>query len=559
MDAFLAAMEQQKERSREAESIRRSKLLNRGGGGGFVELIFTGDHVDQLSKSNVPLTLDHHKYSVIKAGLPHPTILKLLTSQGDLVDECELSDTESMIGLILSETPFYSEGGGQIADTGTIKVLGGTEMVTLQVIDTQSLGGYVLHTCYHSKALQNSLISCGSPVEPLVNQERRQKIAPNHTMTHLLNHALRLVCKEKIQQKGSLVTDEKLRFDFTSSRPLSSQDLINVEKLVNGMIDQKIKVYTSIVPLASAMKIKGIQAVFGESYPDPVRIVAVGVPIEDVLLDNENPKWESFSIELCGGTHVPQLDLADAFVIVEEGGISKGVRRITAVTGNSAIDALRVSDSIALTSRTFKSKVDTLAQENEVNELDLRNRIQKLRQIEGDLDSFKKFFDSAVIPLVKKQIFRAELEKSSIQLRKLLDKLTLSYTDKSLQILLETVSDKKRFFVENIELPNSIGISTPVVKRVMEEVRRRNEDVSFMIIFSVTDSTTVSCYASVAEGHESKLDAVKWMNNTVKEFGGKCGGRQSSAQGNVTISRNVSLDKICQAAYNFEGLGSLDY
>jgi alanyl-tRNA synthetase len=183
---------------------------------------------------------------------------------------------------------------------------------------------------------------------------RRWPIRNNHTGTHILNYALKEVLGGEVDQKGSLVAAEKLRFDFSHKAQVTVEQLAEIEKISTGYIRQNLEVYASDVPLLTARQIVGVRAVFGETYPDPVRVVSVGVPIEDLLRDVKNKDWEKVSIEFCGGTHVQKTSDIKDLIILEESGIAKGIRRIVAVTGE---DAYRVQEIAA----EFSKRLDSLA------------------------------------------------------------------------------------------------------------------------------------------------------------------------------------------------------
>ncbi len=163
----------------------------------------------------------------------------------------------------------------------------------------------------------------------------------------MLNYALREVLGNGVDQKGSLVAPEKLRFDFSHKTGVSDPELAKIEEISTDYIRRDAQVFSKDVPLATAQQITGVRAVFGETYPDPVRVVAVGVSVEDLLKDVQNPAWAEVSIEFCGGTHVDRTGEIKELVIVEESGIAKGIRRIIAVTGQEAYNVQRVATEFA--------------------------------------------------------------------------------------------------------------------------------------------------------------------------------------------------------------------
>jgi alanyl-tRNA synthetase len=217
--------------------------------------------------------------------------------------------------LIVNQTPFYAESGGQIGDTGTIEASEGKAAVT----NTRKQLGYFV---VHEIEVSQGQISLGQSVTLRVNQEKRRTIRIHHSATHLLHEALRYVLGDHIAQKGSLVTAERLRFDFSHSQPLSQEEWHKVEAHVNKMILQNDDVLIRHMSLNDALK-TGARALFGEKYGENVRVVSMG-------------HWESgapFSLEFCGGTHVQRTGDIGVFVIVAESAVASGIRRIEALAG----------------------------------------------------------------------------------------------------------------------------------------------------------------------------------------------------------------------------------
>jgi len=223
-----------------------------------------------------------------------------------IVNHAESGDD---IIIILENTPFYSESGGQIGDTGIIK----NDDFSARVNDTQKNGDYVLHIC----TLTNGSIGDNLSVDCMIDVDRRNNIKLNHTATHLLHQSLKDVLGSHVNQAGSLVHPEYLRFDFTHPNKISSKELESIELIVNQKIDDNITVETSIKSLEEAKK-EGASALFGEKYGDQVRVVTIG----------------EFSKELCGGTHVTSTGKINKFKIKHDKAISSGIRRINAVTHN---------------------------------------------------------------------------------------------------------------------------------------------------------------------------------------------------------------------------------
>ncbi|KAI0170675.1 tRNA synthetases class II (A)-domain-containing protein [Pestalotiopsis sp. NC0098] len=233
------------------------------------------------------------------------------------------------LGILLDKTNFYAEQGGQVADTGRIVIDGAAEF---KVLDVQQFGGYVIHNGY----LEYGQLQAGDEVISEYDELRRQPIRNNHTGTHILNHSLREVLGDDINQKGSMVDQDKMRFDFSHKAQVTVPELKKIEDLSNAYIRQNCKIYSKDVDLDTARQINGVRAVFGETYPNPVRVVSVGIDVDMLLENPENPEWRKVSVEFCGGTHVDQTGIIKDLVIVEESGIAKGIRRLVAYTGDAA-------------------------------------------------------------------------------------------------------------------------------------------------------------------------------------------------------------------------------
>jgi alanyl-tRNA synthetase len=268
-----------------------------------------------------------------------------LFNDGKPVDKLNLGEDGA---VILSSTPFYAESGGQIGDSGTIA----TGDHSFTVVDTQKNGGAIVH--YGS--VQAGELSVGDKVDANVDAERRQAIRLNHSATHLMHAALRDVLGDHVQQKGSLVAPDRLRFDFSHYEPVSPEQLAEIEDIVNDEIRRNVTADTKLMSYDDAVALGAI-ALFGEKYDDEVRVLNFG----------------GFSIELCGGTHVDRTGDIGVFKITHETGIASGVRRIEAVTGKGALEWLdarqQVLDGVA---GLLKSQPDQVA--TKIDHLMKRNK-----------------------------------------------------------------------------------------------------------------------------------------------------------------------------------------
>ena len=240
--------------------------------------------------------------------LVHDSVISVLTTDTMLVDEL-VEGTEGTI--IVDETPFYAAMGGQTADVGAITTADGA---SFNVVDTIKLkGGRIGHV----GVVECGTFRVGGKVTLKVDEAKRAATAKNHSATHLLQEALRVVLGTHVEQAGSLVTPDRLRFDFTHFSAMTEEELDRVEAIVNEKIAENLDVVTQVMNIEDAKK-TGAKALFGEKYGDTVRVVSMG----------------DFSKEFCGGTHVANTGVITAFKILSESGIAAGVRRIEALTGD---------------------------------------------------------------------------------------------------------------------------------------------------------------------------------------------------------------------------------
>ncbi len=249
-----------------------------------------------------------------------------LVANGKAVDKAD-----GDVQIVLNQSPFYAEAGGQVGDAGRTK----TETGTAQITDTKKVAGLYVHIA----KVTDGTLAKGQGAELSVDTLRRAHIQANHSATHLLNEALREVLGDHIAQRGSLNAPDRLRFDFSHTKALSREELAQVERDVNAVIRQNTTVETRIMTPDDA-RAMGAQALFGEKYGDEVRVVSMGRKDGS----GKGTDGNTYSLELCGGTHVGQLGEIGAFVTLGDSASSAGVRRIEALTGQAALDYLREQD-----------------------------------------------------------------------------------------------------------------------------------------------------------------------------------------------------------------------
>ncbi len=351
------------------EAMKRAQDLARGGGKKFVVTAVKGD---------LPTTDDLPKFGNA------PVSAKVLgwVKDNAVVTAGKLAAGEN-VALLLDRTCFYGEQGGQVGDTGTVRSAG----ADFEVEETQRLGETVLHV----GTLHEGELSVGDTVEAIQTTSRRIDIMRNHTATHLLNLALREVLGSHVEQKGSLVDETKTRFDFSHDKPVTAEQLQEIERRVNRQVVLDQPVAAVVLPLAQAQKLPGVRAVFGEKYPDPVRVVMVGAESPDKLTHDN-------SVEFCGGTHLPRTGLIGYFKISSQEGVAKGIRRITAVTGKPAYDDVQTRSAI----------VDDLAGVFQCRPDELQTRVGALQdQVKALQTQLKKAVGAALTGVVDELIASA--------------------------------------------------------------------------------------------------------------------------------------------------------
>jgi len=309
------------------------------------------DAIAKLQSQKVAPTDDSPKFNAAPVG----ATVKAIWDGHKLLDKTHGAEAAAHgVAVVLDTTCFYAEMGGQVGDTGQLRSKSGA---VLDVSTTRAVGGYVLHV---GRMVEGHL-SVGDHVTATLAGVR-PRTEQNHTATHIANWALREVLGEGVQQKGSLVDPEKLRFDFSHNKALTDDEVGRVEQLADEYIGRKAKVYAGEAPQEQALKINGLRAVFGEKYPPMVRVVSIGAPVADLLKDPTNAKWRQFSVEFCGGTHLKSSEEAGGFVVAAEESVSKGIRRITAHTGDAAKQVQQANAAVeALIAKAPTTKDDQLA------------------------------------------------------------------------------------------------------------------------------------------------------------------------------------------------------
>ncbi|QNN25181.1 alanine--tRNA ligase [Planctomycetales bacterium ZRK34] len=431
--------------------------------------------------------------------------LEVLVQDKDHYHAEHLVEVGQKAAIVVKTTPFYAEAGGQVGDTGSIHSGRGA---VFRVDNTIKIGDVY----FHLGELESGNIHRDEPAftddDPLlleIDSPRRQKIMAHHSTTHLMNWALRAVLGDHIQQAGSLVDDEKTRFDFSHPKALSDDEIRKIEKLVNKKIEIDETVYTGIAPQEDALKIKGLRAVFGEKYPPQVRIVSFGVSVEDLLAKPDNDDWMDHSIEFCGGTHVVSTAQASRFVIVGEDAVAKGVRRITAVAGELAEQAISKAEVLA-------ERIEAIKQE-------------KPESLEQDLAALTEALAESTLPLRSRTKLRqamGDLQKIVKEHRKQQSKEAEGDVVEAARAIAEQAGDD--LVIAAVE-----GADANTLRTAMDVIRKKKPDAAMMLAAHVDDK--VAFLASVPKPLiEKGLKAGDWVREVAKVTGGGGGGRPDMAQ-----------------------------
>ena len=378
---------------------------------------------------------------------------------------------EKDIILIFDKTPFYAEGGGQVGDTGNLYT--SEKKLVGKITDTKKLDGNIfLHYLKNNKEDLNA----NQEIFLSVDTERREKIRNNHSATHLLHASLRTILGDHISQKGSLVNDEKLRFDFTYNEQLTNAQVNKIESLVNQSIRENIESRIEFMPTKQAIK-SGAIALFGERYPENVRVIS---------FTNEDRNSSLSSVELCGGTHVKSTGQIGTFKIVSDHSVSSGVKRIEAITGESA-------------EVFFSKQIDLLIQIKESLKANENNLLEKIETLKKEVALLKKnktgddfkFSENNIISLKKYKCYFDTLEIDQKELKNLSD----------------------------------------LIKKKLK---------ASIIILVTKNGEKISVVVSVSKELNDEVNAIDILQKIVTFLGGKGGGgRKDMAQGGAPYSNKI--------------------
>ena len=400
-------------------------------------------------------------------------------AENNAVDEIKEGD---QVGIILDKTVFYAESGGQVGDTGIIE----TETSLFNVVDCKKVGTHFMHFGH----LKHGAISRGDKVKVEIDTERRQSITCNHSATHLLHEALRLVLGDHVEQRGSMVDADRFRFDFSHDTSVSAEEIRKVENIVNMEIMRNKKVVTTSMSMEEAQK-KGARALFGEKYGDVVRVVNIG---------------EDFSVELCGGTHVNRSGEIGLVKVALETSVASGIRRIESCSGAKATELCNAQqDQLSAISNVVRGSKGDLP-------LRIKNLVDENKNLQKEVKVLKQKLASTA----GNEIMQGIIKIGEISL------LTKVIEDSDASSL-RTIADQIRSKLDN------------------------------GVFFLVGLNNSKAALVSGVTGHASdKINASHLMKFVSEQVDGKGGGRPDMAQGiaNNTDNLESALDSVVEYLNN---------
>ena len=370
--------------------------------------------------------------------------------------------------VILQQTPFYAESGGQVGDTGLLN----NDRCRFEVMDTQKAGQAFIHI----GSVSQGKLKVGDKLQAIIDADYRNATVRNHSATHLMHAALRKVLGDHVQQKGSLVNNERLRFDFSHTEAVKPDELQLIERMVNEQIRSNLQTGAAEMAIDEA-KSKGAMALFGEKYGEQVRVVSMG----------------DFSIELCGGVHVNRSGDIGFFKLVSESGVASGVRRIEAVTGIGAVEWAEQQD-------------------------------EQLNRLSGLLKSSRAELDT------KAQLLLDKLKSQD----KELSQLKMKLATQTGQDLTAGAVDVGGIKVLAIKLD---GVDSKSLRDTMDQLK--NKLGSAAIVLATVDENKVSLCAGVTKGQIKQIKAGDLVNMVASQVGGKGGGRPDMAMAGGSQPENL--------------------
>ena len=449
--------------------------------------------------------------------------IRFIVAANQLCEKLSGTAANDQVTLILDRTPFYGESGGQVGDSG--EIIG--ESFQFRVDDTQKDGGLILHI---GKLVQGEL-TAGSAATAKVAGERRLGIRRAHSATHLLHYALQKNLGSHAQQQGSKVDEDWLRFDFTNMSPVNANQLMSIERDTNERVAAGEPISAQVLPLSEARE-QGAMMLFGEKYPDPVRMVTMG----------------EFSRELCGGIHLDNTDQVLAFEIIAEEGVSAGTRRVTAVTGQKAIDH-EAQTRATLTATAKALDVPEAQVPTAVRELTQRVRNLKKQHVSGSVaptggsgGAFGAPQETLTYPAIKEAMRESArlLNVSLSEVESRVSALTgeIAKLEKQLANMAESGTLSAESLLEgaatiagaSIVIAETSGANPNLMRQLVDQIRKRADSVAVFLAAAIGDDKVVMVAGFSRDLVSSGLSAGRWVQEVAPVVGGGGGGKPDLAQ-----------------------------
>mmetsp|Transcript_11226 Transcript_11226/g.14085 ORF Transcript_11226/g.14085 Transcript_11226/m.14085 type:complete len:979 (-) Transcript_11226:115-3051(-) len=525
MKGFDEKMNEEKDKSAKAHENKM-----KGSSGKDMRLV--AEQTAYLVTCGVPATDDSSKF-VWNEDLSGCVAKALFIGRGETEDGIgfvdSISSENGSIAFVLDKTSYYGEAGGQINDIGTIVSESGA---TANIENVQVYGQYILHL----GTVVEGVFNKDETVKCCVDYVRRAPIASNHTMTHVLNFALKDVLVNKapakerstqsIDQKGSQVDENKLRFDFSWGGSITVEQLAAVEKYCSDIIKEEVPVDAYIAPLETAREISSLRAVFGEVYPDPVRVIAISpTPVTTILENPQDEKWNDYSVEFCGGTHLTNTKEAQAFVLLHEEGIAKGIRRIVAITRTDALNAIKAGEE-------FEAKVNAAG-------------ALKGNELEGAIKKLTTELNDITISAVLTSKLRDALGKYGKAVVAWKKEMNAA---RSGEIVEELVTAASNTSGEKIVCRIDFGIDGKLAKTIATAFGKKIKDKAFLLVSADVDADRFMVFTFAPKGVKS-VDCKAWAAAVTEGTGGKGGGKKDSA--NFNVSGISSINGVLEKAKAF--------
>ncbi|XP_035308889.1 alanine--tRNA ligase, mitochondrial isoform X3 [Cricetulus griseus] len=465
--------------------------------------------LEELHRHGVPPTDDSPKYNYslqpngdYEFGLCEAQVLQLYSEDGTAVASVGAGQR---CGLLLDRTNFYAEQGGQASDRGYL-VRTGQQDVLFPVARAQVCGGFILHEAVATECLQ-----VGEQVQLYVDEAWRMGCMVKHTATHLLSWALRKTLGPTTEQRGSHLNPERLRFDVATQAPLTTEQLRTVESYVQEAVRQDKAVYMEEVPLAHTAHVPGLRSL-DEVYPDPVRVVSVGVPVAHALAPDSQAALQT-SVELCCGTHLLRTGAMGDLVIIGGRQLVKGITRLLAITGEQAQQARELGQSLSQEVEAARERLSRGSQD-----------LQEAHQLSKDIGRLTEVIDSALMPQWQRQELQTTLKMLQRRANTAIRKLEKGQAAEKSQELLKRHSEGP-LIVDTVSV-ESLSALVKVVRQLCEKAPSMS-----VLLLSPQPSGSVLCACQVSQAAMPTLTAEAWALAVCSHMGGKAWGSRVIAQG----------------------------